>query len=119
MEKHIERKILIFAEAYGVKHAEITNGTLFVKFNRPEDKEDFRKSLKEMMQSFVNADTGVNGNVVADEIAYDFVPLKDEKAWNTTETQASVVDTYLDSFYPDANDKHLIRQNYNKALGGK
>lgn len=121
MEKHIERKILIFAEAYGVQHAEITNGTLFVKFknSRQIDFEDFRKSLREMMQSFVNADTGVNGNVVGDEVAYDFVPLKDEKAWNTTETQASVVDTYLDSFYPDANDKHLIRQNLKRAYGGK
>ena len=96
MKKHIERKILIFAEAYGVKHAEITNGTLFVKFNRPEDKEDFRKSLKEMMQSFINPDTGVNGNVVADEIAYDFVPEKDEKGWNTTETQESIISTQLE-----------------------
>jgi len=24
-----------------------------------------------------------------------------------------------DTFYPDANDQHLIRQNFNKAIGGK
>jgi hypothetical protein len=98
MKKHIERKILIFAEAYGVKHAEITNGTLFVKFknSREIDFEDFRKSLKEMMQSFINPDTGVNGNVVGDEVAYDFVPLKDEKGWNSTETQESIISTQLE-----------------------
>ena len=49
MLKDIERKILLFTEAYGVEKAEIVHGTLFVKFNRPDDKEDFRKSLKTMM----------------------------------------------------------------------
>ena len=34
MLKNIERKILIFTEAYGVEKAEIVHGTLFVKFNR-------------------------------------------------------------------------------------
>jgi hypothetical protein len=112
MEKHIERKILIFAEAYGVQHAEITMGTLFVKFkNSMEiDYEDFRLSLREMMQSFVNPDTGVNGNVTGDEVAYDFVPLKDEKAWNTMEAK---------EFFADARDHHLIHQDLTRAVGGK
>ena len=95
MLKEIERKILIFTEAYGVEKAEIVHGTLFVKFNRPDDKEDFRKSLKTMMKMFIDQDTGVNGNVVGDEIAYDFVPEKDEKPWNNSETTCSLVDTYI------------------------
>ena len=95
MLKDIERKILIFTEAYGVEKAEIVHGTLFVKFNRPDDKEDFRKSLKTMMKMFIDQDTGVNGNVVGDEIAYDFVPEKDEKPWNNSETTCSLVDTYI------------------------
>jgi len=95
MLKDIEKKILIFTEAYGVEKAEIVHGTLFVKFNRPDDKEDFRKSLKTMMKMFIDQDTGVNGNVVGDEIAYDFVPEKDEKPWNNSETTCSLVDTYI------------------------
>ena len=95
MLKEIERKILIFTEAYGVEKAEIVHGTLFVKFNRPDDQEDFRKSLKTMMKMFIDQDTGVNGNVVGDEYAYDFVPLADEKPWNTSQTQESLVDTYI------------------------
>ena len=96
MLKNIERKILLFTEAYGVEKAEIVHGTLFVKFNRPDDKEDFRKSLKTMMKAFIDQDTGVNGNVVGDEYAYDFVPEKDEKAWNTTETSESIISTQLE-----------------------
>ena len=96
MLKEIERKILIFAEAYGVEKAEIVHGTLFVKFNNPTDQEDFRKSLKSMMKLFIDQDTGVNGNVVGDEYAYDFVPEKDEKGWNTTETQESIISTQLE-----------------------
>ena len=95
MLKEIERKILIFTEAYGVEKAEIVHGTLFVKFNNPTDQEDFRKSLKSMMKLFIDQDTGVNGNVVGDEYAYDFVPLADEKPWNTSQTQESLVDTYI------------------------
>ena len=95
MLKDRERKILIFTEAYGVEKAEIVHGTLFVKFNRPDDKEDFRKSLKTMMKMFIDQDTGVNGNVVGDEYAYDFVPEADEKPWNTSQTQESLVDTYI------------------------
>ena len=95
MLKEIEKKILIFTEAYGVEKAEIVHGTLFVKFNRPDDQEDFRKSLKTMMKMFIDQDTGVNGNVVGDEYAYDFVPLADEKPWNTSQTQESLVDTYI------------------------
>jgi len=96
MLKDIEKKILIFTNAYGVEKAEIVHGTLFVKFNNPSDKEDFRKSLKSMMKMFIEQDTGVNGNVVGDEIAYDFVPEKDEKGWNTTETQESIISTQLE-----------------------
>tara|TARA_E500000178_G_C16518121_1_gene528874 strand:- start:24 stop:329 length:306 start_codon:yes stop_codon:yes gene_type:complete len=96
MLKEIERKILIFTEAYGVEKAEIVHGTLFVKFKDPADKEDFRKSLKSMMKMFIEQDTGVNGNVVGDEYAYDFVPEKDEKGWNTTETQESIISTQLE-----------------------
>jgi len=96
MLKDIEKKILIFTEAYGVEKAEIVHGTLFVKFNRPDDQENFRKSLKTMMKMFIDQDTGVNGNVVGDEYAYDFVPEKDEKGWNTTETQESIISTQLE-----------------------
>ena len=64
MLKEIERKILIFTEAYGVEKAEIVHGTLFVKFKDPSDKEDFRKSLKSMMKMFIEEVTGVNGNFV-------------------------------------------------------
>ena len=96
MLKDIERKILLFTEAYGVEKAEIVHGTLFVKFNRPDDKEDFRKSLITMMKAFIDQDTGVNGNVVGDEYAYDFVPEKDEKDWNTTETSESIISTQLE-----------------------
>ena len=49
-----------------------------------------------MMKMFIEKDTGVNGNVVGDEIAYDFVPEKDEKGWNTTETQESIISTQLE-----------------------
>ena len=96
MLKDIEKKIMLFTEAYGVEKAEIVHGTLLVKFNRPDDKEDFRKSLKTMMKMFIDQDTGVNGNVVGDEIAYDIVPEKDEKGWNTTETQESIISTQLE-----------------------
>ena len=96
MLKDIERKILLLTEAYGVEKAEIVDGTLFLKLNRPDDKEDFRKSLKTMMKAFIDQDTGVNGNVVGDEYAYDFVPEKDEKDWNTTETSESIISTQLE-----------------------
>lgn len=98
MLKQIENKILIFTNAYGVESAEIIHGTLFVKFkNSIEiDYEDFRLSLKSMMQTFINPDTGVNGNVVGDEVAYDFVPLKDERSWNSTETAESMISTQLE-----------------------
>ena len=44
MQKQIERQILLFTEATGVtKRAEVVHGTLFVKFNNPQDKEWFRK----------------------------------------------------------------------------
>ena len=95
MLKQIERQILIFTEAYGVEKCEIAHSTLFVKFKREDDQEYFRKSLKSMMQMFIEKDTGVNGNVVGDEFAYDFVPLEDERPWNTSETQESLVDTYI------------------------
>ena len=49
-----------------------------------------------MMKMFIEKDTGVNGNVVGDEIAYDIVPEKDEKGWNTTETQESIISTQLE-----------------------
>ena len=48
-----------------------------------------------MMKMFIDQDTGVNGNVVGDEYAYDFVPEADEKPWNTSQTQESLVDTYI------------------------
>ena len=51
--------------------------------------------MKEMMQSCIDKDTGVNANVVGDEYAYDFVPLADEKPWNNSETTCSLVDTYI------------------------
>ena len=48
------------------------------------------------MKAFIDKDTGVNGNVVGDEYAYDFVPEKDEKDWNTTETSESMISTQLE-----------------------
>ena len=97
MLKNIERQILLFTEATGVtERAEVIHGTLFVKFHNPEDKEWFRRSLKNFCKIFINRDTGVNGNVVGDEYAYDFVPEKDEKGWNTTETQESIISTQLE-----------------------
>ena len=97
MLKDIEKKIMLFTEAYGVEKAEIVHGTLFVKFNNPTDQEDFRKSLKTMMKMFIDQDTGINANEVGEEFAYDIVPEKDEKkSWNKVEPLASQVDTYLE-----------------------
>ena len=95
MLNKIEKQIILFTDAYGVEKAEIAHGTLFVKFYDTNIQEHFRKSLKEMMQSCIDKDTGVNANVVGDEYAYDFVPLADEKPWNTSETTCSLVDTYI------------------------
>lgn len=98
MNNTIDRKILIYTEATGfTQTAEMVHGTLFVRFKDQYKgmKEEFRKMLKEMMNKFINSDTGVNGNVVGDEIAYDFVPAKDETEWNKSEPLASVVDNYL------------------------
>lgn len=97
MQKQIERQILLFTEATGVtERAEVIHGTLFVKFKNPEDKEWFRISLKNFCKIFINRDTGVNGNEVGDEFAYDIVPAKDERTWNTTETRESNISTQLD-----------------------
>ena len=97
MQKQIERQILLFTEATGVtKRAEVVHGTLFVKFKNPQDKEWFRKSLKNFCKIFINRDTGINANDVGDEYAYDIVPEKDEKNWNRTEPLASKVDTMLE-----------------------
>jgi len=97
MLKQIERKIILFTEATGVaERAEFVHGTLFVKFHNSEDKEWFRISLKNFCKDFINDDTGINGNVVGDEFAYDIVPAKDETTgWNTSQTQESLVDTYI------------------------
>tara|TARA_B100001996_G_scaffold381730_1_gene371777 strand:- start:1519 stop:1827 length:309 start_codon:yes stop_codon:yes gene_type:complete len=97
MLKNIERQILLFTEATGVtERAEVIHGTLFVKFHNPEDKEWFRISLKNFCKIFINNDTGVNANDVGDEFAYDIVPAKDERTWNSTETQESHISTQLD-----------------------
>tara|TARA_B100000965_G_C19191659_1_gene583396 strand:+ start:73 stop:381 length:309 start_codon:yes stop_codon:yes gene_type:complete len=97
MQKQIERQIMLFTEATGVaKRAEVIHGTLFVKFHNPEDKEWFRLSLKNFCKIFINRDTGVNGNVVGDEFAYDIVPAKDETKWNKTETSESIISTQLE-----------------------
>tara|TARA_B100002019_G_scaffold219042_1_gene191693 strand:+ start:486 stop:806 length:321 start_codon:yes stop_codon:yes gene_type:complete len=97
MQKQIERQILLFTEATGVtKRAEVVHGTLFVKFNNPQDKEWFRKSLKNFCKIFINRDTGINANEVGEEFAYDIVPEKDERNWNKVEPLASTVDTYLE-----------------------
>ena len=97
MQKQIERQIMLFTEATGVaERAEVIHGTLFVKFHNPEDKEWFRISLKNFCKIFINRDTGVNGNVVGDEFAYDIVPAKDETKWNTTETSESIISRQLE-----------------------
>ena len=97
MQKQIERQILLFTEATGVtKRAEVVHGTLFVKFNNTQDKEWFRKSLKNFCKIFINRDTGINANEVGEEFAYDIVPEKDERNWNKVEPLASKVDTYLE-----------------------
>ena len=97
MQKQIERQILLFTEATGVtKRAEVVHGTLFVKFNNPQDKEWFRKSLKNFCKIFINRDTGINANDVGDEFAYYIVPEKDERHGNKVEPLASKVDTYLE-----------------------
>ena len=97
MLKNIERQILLFTEATGVtERAEVIHGTLFVKFKNPEDKEWFRISLKNFCKIFINKDSGVNGNEVGDEFAYDIVPAKDERTWNTTETRESNISTQLE-----------------------
>ena len=97
MQKQIERQILLFTEATGVtKRAEVVHGTLFVKFNNPQDKEWLRKSLKNFCKIFINRDTGINANEVGEEFAYDIVPEKDERNWNKVEPLASKVDTYLE-----------------------
>ena len=98
MQKNIERQILLFTEATGLtKKAEVVHGTLFVKFNNPQDKWFFRRALRNFCRIFINRDTGINANEVGEEFAYDFVPEKDEKkSWNKVEPLASTVDTYLE-----------------------
>ena len=61
-----------------------------------QDKEWFRKSLKNFCKIFINRDTGINANEVGEEFAYDIVPEKDERNWNKVEPLASKVDTYLE-----------------------
>ena len=51
---------------------------------------------KNFCKIFINRDTGVNGNVVGDEFAYDIVPAKDETKWNKTETSESIISTQLE-----------------------
>ena len=97
MQNNIERQILLFTEATGLtKRAEVVHGTLFVKFNNPQDKWFFRRALRNFCRIFINRDTGINANDVGDEYAYDIVPEKDEKNWNRTEPLASQVDTMLE-----------------------
>jgi two-component SAPR family response regulator len=98
MQKNIERQILLFTEATGLtKKAEVVHGTLFVKFNNPQDKWFFRRALRNFCRIFINRDTGINANEVGEEFAYDIVPEKDEKkSWNKVEPLASTVDTYLE-----------------------
>ena len=97
MQKQIERQILLFTEATGVtKRAEVVHGTLFVKFNNPQDKWFFRRALRNFCRIFINRDTGINANEVGEEFAYDIVPEKDERNWNKVEPLASKVDTYLE-----------------------
>ena len=97
MQKQIERQILLFTEATGVtKRAEVVHGTLFVKFNNPQDKWFFRRALRNFCRIFINRDTGINANEVGEEFAYDIVPEKDERNWNKVEPLASTVDTYLE-----------------------
>ena len=97
MQKNIERQILLFTEATGLtKKAEVVHGTLFVKFNNPQDKWFFRRALRNFCRIFINRDTGINANEVGEEFAYDIVPEKDERNWNKVEPLASTVDTYLE-----------------------
>ena len=97
MHKNIERQILLFTEATGLtKKAEVVHGTLFVKFNNPQDKWFFRRALRNFCRIFINRDTGINANDVGEEFAYDIVPAKDERNWNQVEPLASTVDTYLE-----------------------
>ena len=97
MQKNIERQILLFTEATGLtKRAEVVHGTLFVKFNNPQDKWFFRRALRNFCRIFINRDTGINANEVGEEFAYDIVPEKDERNWNQVEPLASTVDTYLE-----------------------
>ena len=97
MQKNIERQILLFTEATGLtKRAEVVHGTLFVKFNNPQDKWFFRRALRNFCRIFINRDTGINANEVGEEFAYDLVPEKDERNWNKVEPLASKVDTYLE-----------------------
>jgi hypothetical protein len=126
MQQDIERKILVFTEATGfTKRAEITHGTLFVEFKEEygDMKEEFRQSLKDMMQNMVDPNTGVNGNEIGTEFAYDFVPVAHERPWNSTDTMESTVDTQVNleakEFFADARDHHLIHQDLTRAVGGK